>query len=267
MATGTWIDRGSEREVWVQGDLDHGGCDELLPSLDAALGSGPTILLRMEGVGSICSRGVTMLLSAYQRILRMTNSMSFVAIVGLRLLFAPCLVSRREDVTQPHATWRRLRSWPTRGAGPVYPFLQPRNTATAVRRRGRMCHPGGQGQPPQEARIAEGGVRKVLGTVWDACIGRRRARVLRPRQFRQIRHNRGVDQASASTSRPYHWTSHAERSIRCRDHDGIYGCHRGTGGPDPRGDLRQGFRHPGKGVSQDLRDPGRDASAGGRRGT
>lgn len=70
MATATWIDRGSEREVWVQSDLDHGGCDELLPSLDEALGAGPTILLRMEGVGSICSRGVTMLLGAYHRLRR-----------------------------------------------------------------------------------------------------------------------------------------------------------------------------------------------------
>jgi len=36
--------------------------------VDGALGAGATILVRMEGVGSICSRGVTMLLGAYHRL-------------------------------------------------------------------------------------------------------------------------------------------------------------------------------------------------------
>lgn len=70
MATATWIDRGTERDVRLDGDLDHGGCDGLLPSLAEALGAGETILLRMEGVGSICSRGVTMLLGAHHRLRR-----------------------------------------------------------------------------------------------------------------------------------------------------------------------------------------------------
>ncbi len=81
MATATWIDRGAEREVRVRGDLDHGGCDEVAPSVDEALGAGATILVRMEGVGSICSRGVTMLLGAYHRLLREGRTLK---LAGLR---------------------------------------------------------------------------------------------------------------------------------------------------------------------------------------
>jgi SulP family sulfate permease len=69
MATATWIDGTTEREVRVQGDLDHGGCEELVPALgEAVAGKVRTVVLRMEGVGSICSRGVTMLLKAYHRL-------------------------------------------------------------------------------------------------------------------------------------------------------------------------------------------------------
>lgn len=71
MATASWIDGATERQVRVHGDLDHAGCEELVPALGGAVaGKVGTVVLRMEGVGSICSRGVTMLLGAYHRLRR-----------------------------------------------------------------------------------------------------------------------------------------------------------------------------------------------------
>ena len=71
MASATWTDHGTEREMRVQGDLDHAGVDELAATLDDAVGgSAMTVVVRMEGVGSICSRGVSMLLGAYHRLRR-----------------------------------------------------------------------------------------------------------------------------------------------------------------------------------------------------
>lgn len=83
MATTTCIDRGSRRECQVRGDLDHGGCEELGPSLAEVLAGGAarTVVLRMDDVGSICSRGVTMLLGAYHRLRREGRTL---LVAGLR---------------------------------------------------------------------------------------------------------------------------------------------------------------------------------------
>lgn len=82
MATATWIDAGTERRVRVHGDLDHAGCEELTLSLGEAVGGDVrTVVLRMEDAGSICSRGVTMLLGAHHRLRREGRTL---LVTGLR---------------------------------------------------------------------------------------------------------------------------------------------------------------------------------------
>lgn len=70
MPIATCSDRGTE-QILLEGDLDHGACEEIATSLDEAVsGEAGTVVLRMEGVRSICSRGVSVLLAAYHRLRR-----------------------------------------------------------------------------------------------------------------------------------------------------------------------------------------------------
>jgi anti-anti-sigma factor len=82
MATATWIDGAAERQAWVQGARDHAGCEELAMSLGEAVGGDVrTVVLWIEGVGSICSRGVTMLLKAHHQLRREGRTL---LVTGLR---------------------------------------------------------------------------------------------------------------------------------------------------------------------------------------